>query len=361
MKKILKLLFSIAFISLFVACNNFNGNVKEQNDFTNHSEGMKYIGDINKIYSAPKARFMTGQIIDNFLGHQVRFEGNLVEYNSIREEILDYVEGIESNNALMHQCYDNVTYDPNKKYVEVSSYTDTTSGKIVCFEIRVFFGNFMETFNTDFWYAKSVLFNSNFTKDLDHGTTVDFGEPLETSGDVETIEDTEDNVDDEVVENIEDTEGSEEIDIFDLYGIPKNAEDKVNNELINLIGTPAEIYSATNTTTISSSARFCTAQIVNWGEYKARFQGNLVAYSTVNSKILSLFDELNFDSAAHQCYSDVTYDSTKTYIEVCYYEDTESGDIISYELRLIDDSFFTGTWNGWYAKSYQFINLSDIQ
>lgn len=49
------------------------------------------------------------------------------------------------------------------------------------------------------------------------------------------------------------------------------------------------------------------------------------------------------------------------YIEVCYYEDVETGNIVAYELRLIDNSYFNSTTTGWYAKSYQFNNLSDIK
>lgn len=336
MNSLTKIGFLFGCIILSVSCSNVHSGISESPETTTtkvtRSEGMNYLGDVSKVFEASSAtRFVTGQIINNFCGHTVKFEGNLVEYNSIKQQILDYVESLESNNALMHQNYENVTYDATKKYVEFSSYTDTTSGKIIRFEIRVFFGNFLDAYNTNFWYAKSVMFNSSFTKDMDKGTSVDFGEPLGTEDDDDATTNT-----DPVT--------------------TQNQEDKVNQELINSIGTAAVVYSAPNT-----AARFCTGQIVDWGGIKARFQGNLVAYSSVNAKITSAFDKISLNAMNHQGYSDVSYDSSMTYIEVCYYADVESGDIVSYELRLIDKSYFEGTHTGWYAKSYQFNNLSDIQ
>ena len=346
MKKLKKLGLLCSCILFLTSCSNLVTDLsenrnnpkasetsKENKGTVTSSKGMNYLGDINKIYSSStSSRFVTGQIIDNFCGHKVKFEGNLVEYNSIKKEILDYVEGLDSNNSLMHQNYENVSFDPTKKYVEFSSYTDTTSGKIVRFEIRVFYGNFLETYKTDLWYAKSVMFNSSFTKDMNKNVKVDFGEPLGPE------------------------EDDEETGTGYVPPVIQTTEDKINNELINLIGTPAKIYSAPNTT-----ARFCTGQILNWGNTNARFQGNLVEYSSVKPEIMAIFDNISFNAMNHQGYSNVTYDNTKTYIEVCFYEDIQSGDVISYELRLIDDSYFTGITKGWYAKEYQFSTLSDIQ
>lgn len=346
MKLNVKLGLLVAAFSVFASCSNGQmvsvvppvnqpvDSPETDAPSTAPSEGMSYLGNVNKIYSSSvSARFGTGQIIENFFGHKVRFEGNLVEYNSIKQEVLDYVESLESNNALMHQGYNNVKYDASKKYVEFSSYTDTTSNKVVCYEIRVFFGNFLETYNSNFWYAKSVLFNSNFTKDIHKNVTVNFGEPFGSEDPVEL------------------TYGNGD------FQIPQNVDDNVNQQLIEAVGTPAHIYSAPNT-----SARLCTGQTITWGNKTVRFQGNLVAYSSVNSRVTSIFEDLNMTAMANQCYSNVTYDDSKTYIEVCYYEDVEDNSIVSYELRLIDGSYFTTPWNGkMYAKFYQFNNLSDIQ
>ena len=327
MKKI-KIVAIMLLTLLAVSCSNLNSNIDGK---VKLSDGIAYLGDVNKIYSAP-SRFATGQIIEGFFGHTVRFEGNLVEYNIIKPEILEYVESLNSNNALMHQNYENVVYNPTKKYVEFSSYTDTTSGKVVRFEIRVFFGNFLETYQTDYWYAKSVMFNSSFTKDMDNNVAVNFGDPL---GPVEDDEETSES---------------------NLFGIPQNVPDKIDNNLINAIGTPAKIYSATNT------ARFCTGQILTWGEDTVRFQGNLVAYSSVNQKVLSIFKNISLNALCNQGYSNVSYDSTKTYIEVCYYENVETGDIVNYEIRLVDGSYFTKPFDGnWYAKAYDFKSLDAVK
>lgn len=337
MKKLVKAGLILFCTSLMVSCSNLQPDTNETNSTSTSTvtatQGMSYLGDINKIYSSSNsARYVTGQIIDNFYGYTVKFEGNLVEYNSIKQEILDYVEGLTQNNALMHQNYENVEFDTTKKYIEFSSYMDTTSEKIVCFEIRVFFGNFLETFKTDGWYAKSVMFNASFTKDIDNGISVDFGEPLGEEEEEDYTSSSSDPV------------------------ISQNSEDLINNELINLIGEPASIYSAPNT-----QARYCTGQILNWHGEKVRFQGNLVAYSSVKQSVLSIFDNIPFNAMNHQGYSNVSYDRTKTYIEVCFYENMETENIVSYELRLIDASYFTGSSNGWYAKSYEFNSLNDIQ
>ena len=259
------------------------------------------------------------------MGHKVRFEANLVEYFIIKTEILNYVEGLEANNALMHQNYENITYDPDKKYVEFASYTDTTSGKVVCFEIRVFFGNFLETYNTQGWYAKSVSFNSSFTRNLDSGTTVNFGTPLGN-------EDEEDNTDsgDTINENI-------------------------NQALINAVGTPDKIYSAPNT-----SARFCTGQIFDWNGENAIFQANLVAYSSVKPAITEDFGKEELNAMLNQNYNNVTYDSTKTYIEVCYLKAVDSDEVFYYELRLVDSSYFNHSYTDWYAKSIKYNDFDDI-
>ena len=66
----------------------------------------------------------------------------------------------------MHQSYENMEYDASKKYVELSSYTDTTTNNIVAFEVRIFWGNFMETYETEGWYAKSVTFTPDLKVDI---------------------------------------------------------------------------------------------------------------------------------------------------------------------------------------------------
>lgn len=126
------------------------------------------LGSVNKVFKANSlaARFFTGQIISNFMNHEVSFYGTLVEYNYLDDEILTYVDSLPQHNALLHQGYQNVTYTPGKKYVEFSSYTDTTTKEIVAHEVRILNGDFMDTFEKSFWYAKSVLFDPTMEIDL---------------------------------------------------------------------------------------------------------------------------------------------------------------------------------------------------
>ena len=337
----------ILVISL-VSCSNGFGNLtrKLKDQQTSPSiavtskDGMDYLGTVNKVYSAsPTGRFVTGQVIKNFYGHTVKFEGHLVEYTSIKQEILDYVENLKNNNALMHQCYENIIYDSTKKYVEFSSYTDVKSNKILCFEIRVFFGNFLDTYNESFWYAKSVTFNSGFTKDIDNNIAVDFGEPLGNPED----------------ENLLD-ENTSESPI-----IPEKQEDKINYDYINAIGKVSKIYSAHNVT-----ARFATGQEIDYNGKKVRFQGNLVEYHSVNAKILDIFTNIQPNALHHQGYSNFVFENSKIYIEVCYYEDMVTGEILEYELRYtinpVYEKIKKEEWQGeWYAKSFSFTDLSTIK
>jgi len=141
----------------------------------------KKAGKVSRVFKsrAESARFFTGQIIDNLFGHtKVRFYGTLVEYDSLDESILSYVANLPQANALMHQGYDNVDYKADKTYVEFSTYTDVETDEIVAHEIRIFEGNFIDTFHTDFWYAKSVLFDPTMEIDLDRNVNIKTGEQL---------------------------------------------------------------------------------------------------------------------------------------------------------------------------------------
>ena len=124
MKLNVKLGLLVAAFSVFASCSNGQmvsvvppvnqpvDSPETDAPSTAPSEGMSYLGNVNKIYkTSVNARFATGQVIENFFGHTVKFEGNLVEYNSIKQQVLDYVESLESNNALMHQGYRDVQYD----------------------------------------------------------------------------------------------------------------------------------------------------------------------------------------------------------------------------------------------------------
>lgn len=162
------------FLQLFLSCNNSLANNSLSAEVI---EAQKYLGEVSRIFGpGGTARYYSGQVINDWFGQgfDVTFDGNLVEYESVRQSILDYVEGLSSSNALMHQNYGNISYDSNMKYVEFSSYTDIASGDVVAYEIRIFYGDFWDTYNTDYWYAKSVLFNPSFTENLQTNDPLNF-------------------------------------------------------------------------------------------------------------------------------------------------------------------------------------------
>ena len=319
LKKIILCFVLLSFV--FVSCSQLSAP-SQQNSEVTAKAGMSYLGDVNKIYSANKGRFYTGQIIENFYGRKVKFEGNLVEYNIIKPEILAYVEGLKKNNALMHQHYEGVKYNKDKKYVEFSSYTEVSTGKILMFEIRVFFGNFLDTFNQDYWYAKSVSFNPSFTKDLNNNKPVNFGTPLGNPED--------------------------DIDIVNTGNTNQGtAEDLKEDKIINIIGDVDKVYSS------YSTGRWATGQKIDWKGKKVRFQGNMVKYKTVKKEVLDLFTDVELNAMMNQGYTDLEfeYENEKIYIEVCSYRDIETKEVVKYNLRLIDKSYFDKTWSEWYAKS----------
>jgi hypothetical protein len=85
------------------------------------------------------------------------------------------VEVLENNNALMHQDYASVVFDPNHKYVEMGLYLNNSTGNYDIVEIRVFYGNFLDTFNTEeSWYAKSVSFTGDFSQEYYSGRKTNF-------------------------------------------------------------------------------------------------------------------------------------------------------------------------------------------
>ncbi|UTC64806.1 hypothetical protein E4O00_00760 [Treponema sp. OMZ 788] len=79
----------------------------------------------------------------------------------------------------------------------------------------------------------------------------------------------------------------------------------------------------------------------------------MVKYKSVKKEILDLFSNVELNAMMNQGYPDFKdeYDAEKIYIEVCSYRDAETNALVDYDLRLIDKSYFEGTWNGWYAKS----------
>ena len=169
-------------IFLFASCSNEvipdgikNESISCAYDFGDVSRIFDKFGRVSATSGTP--RFFNGQIV-TIGGVELYFNAYLVEYNSIVKEIADYVEGIEANNALMHQSYPNVRFNPTKKYVEIASYYYAGTIIPAFREVRVFSGNFMDTFDSDYWYAKSVNFSPDFSIDLSKGKYVRTGKDV---------------------------------------------------------------------------------------------------------------------------------------------------------------------------------------
>lgn len=176
-------LIMLLIVFLFASCSNeIEYEVPEE--IKNESISCTYeFGDVNRIFDRSGQVSNTSGIPRFFSGQQVTIQGielvfnaYLVEYNSIVKEIADYVEGIEANNALMHQPYPGVKYDPAKKYVEIASYYYAGTLIPAFREVRVFAGDYMKTFDSDYWYAKSVTFSPDFSIDISNQKFVRTGE-----------------------------------------------------------------------------------------------------------------------------------------------------------------------------------------
>ncbi len=190
MRKALSLVLAFFLVLMLVSCDPNSANSNSATGSSVHRSAIESIGDVSRIFSANQSRstatvyevstsrFYTGQELTMY-GHEVVFEADIVEYNSIDQAILDYVESLESCNALMHQNYplfNSGEINPEKKYVEFASYIDKETNEAICHEIRVFFGNFMDTYNSGSYYAKAVTFSPDMTVDINNHVNVYTGE-----------------------------------------------------------------------------------------------------------------------------------------------------------------------------------------
>ncbi len=341
MKKVYPVFFSLALVVLLASCPGINDDSINQSgdNFDNNkpillqpTASMKLIGTINHVYgSSSDARFYTGQIMDgSWLGcENVGFEGALVAYDDVEKELLDYVESKENNDAMMHQNYPGIEFDSNLKYVEFSTYTDLSTRKIVAYEIRVFWGNFMDTYNADGWYAKSAFFNSTFS-------TADW-KPI----------------------HFEFAEGIEEQYSDYPFDLEKEAEKKAFTDMVNTIYYPlipsADVAAIINKIGTVFTIYNCGENRSVWGRYEDQFRSDesfLVEYSTVQSAYMKKFRQEGTKCLMMVDHPDVQYDSSKTYIEVNSFVYMNTGMKI-YDIRLIDHSYFEGNWNGWYGTEIQ--------
>ncbi len=195
MKRILKSVVIVCVIAVVfgtMSCSNIfqKPAVEAEERIVSYDAIANRLGDVNRIIKDNSGRFVTGQIVEIvtqedlimngvWRTHSCEFEGNLVEYNSVNQNILDYVSSMEAN-ALMHQSHGMEPGDfiDDKIYVELSTYRDVESGKVWRNEIRIFNGSDVYNPNRScMGYAKAVTFNSDFTMDVDRWVPVDFNLP----------------------------------------------------------------------------------------------------------------------------------------------------------------------------------------
>ena len=95
--------------------------------------------------------------------------------------LVSYVDSDEEeNNALFHHDYD-MQMREDKKYVELSIYSDFERDVPLVYELRI--GYWPGDGFDGSWYAKSRTFNSIFTYDYDKGTEIDLGFIAESEAD----------------------------------------------------------------------------------------------------------------------------------------------------------------------------------
>lgn len=172
MKKSFTFIIIITIVMVMVSsCGNMfstNSDVFEIQPSTAFVTSAEYLGDVNRFINGS---FRSAQAV----GEHQR-ESCLVEYNSVKQELLDYVEQFNCNSRMMGQ-YDNLEFSINKKYVEftrVWSDMDQNYRNV----IRIFVGNWKAMVQMGYLYAIGCEFNSDFTYDFSHSEVVDFGENL---------------------------------------------------------------------------------------------------------------------------------------------------------------------------------------
>lgn len=135
---------------------------------------INFIGDVSRIMeTSANSRFYDGQIVKISYGSEqyyCTFKSYLVEYNSLNEDFIAYIDSNQKEyNSLFHHGYD-IEYDPTKRYVEFSIYSDIFTNKPVQYELRV--GN-PAHYSPSSWYSKASSFNTDFTYDYTAGRQID--------------------------------------------------------------------------------------------------------------------------------------------------------------------------------------------
>ena len=162
-KSIMMIIMIVIITVIATSCGNMFGNdnytvVYPSDEFVN---ATNYLGNVSRIIPNSCRSAM-----------DYPYEAFLVEYNTVKQELLDYVEQFELNCRPM--ATHNIEYLPDKKYVEFTKmWSDTDED--VRYSVRIYQYDPREVVGL---IAVGCEFNSDFTYDYCHSTTVDFGEPF---------------------------------------------------------------------------------------------------------------------------------------------------------------------------------------
>ncbi len=172
-KSIITIIMIIAMIIITTSCGNMFGNdeVVIVNPSDTFVSASNYLGDVSRIIPNTTTCRSTHRSAMDYT-----FEAFLVEYNSVKPELLDYVEQFENNVCLMNS-HEGVTFSDEKKYVEYTIIYKL-DGSISRHRISIFEGNWLDLFELGVPCAKGCEFNAEFTYDFSHMNNVDFGEPF---------------------------------------------------------------------------------------------------------------------------------------------------------------------------------------
>ena len=139
--------------------------------------------------------------------------------------------------------------------------------------------------------------------------------------------------------------------------VPKASQEEISEpeeNIIYIVGTPTRVYPYSG-----------ASNILDWGDgQKVRLNGRLVEYSSVNQRVTQKFNGLELNAKTYYLYKDVEYNASRIYMEVINFENVETNEIIEYQLRLLDESYFTdpdSRVSSYYAKCITFYDLQDIK
>ena len=176
-KKILLTVLSAVLFTVFAYSSPSSTKPNTNPDVTNSDTIYSTIGIVNKVYKASSVeRLFTGDRIPDMFGcNEVEYTCALVEYDSLNEEFLNYVNKLPKEKAYLRQLYPDVVYNESEVYVEFLTYTNTATNEIITHDIRIFYGDFLNPFYDSF-YAKCILFDPTLTIDLNWNKNIKTGE-----------------------------------------------------------------------------------------------------------------------------------------------------------------------------------------